>query len=185
MFLKAKSLFLSPFPNALSRLKTHLSCHQRGRYRLDWRGTALKPGQQPWASLTIAEYLPPFPLFPIGSHQIDNDACFSPNWSHFVVPLDHVMSVDVLRVSFCSPLVTSFFLFPFPFFPTAPAVLQCGIKLFRDGVQRGHGGLGAGHSPPGSAWPTGRELALPELPEMFVTTDAYRAVMLVLENFSF
>lgn len=71
------------------------------------------------------------------------------------------MSVDVLRLSFSSPLGTSFFLFPFLFFPIVPAASRCGITWSKDGVQKGHGGWwgGAEHGPLGSALPTAPALS--------------------------
>lgn len=103
------------------------------------------------------------------------------------------MSVDELRLSFCSPLSTSFFLFPFPFFPIVPAAPHCDITWWKNGVQKGHWG-GGKHCPLGSALLTapalsrissyGLDLSTCRDFRQFCDQWFYIAVILVLENFS-
>lgn len=106
VFLEASPPSFFPFPNSLSRPKTHLSCHGHGRCRLDGRGRAFKQGQWSWASLAKAEDFFLFLPVPILSQE-------------FI--MRHVI---VLRVPSCSPFGPSYvcwcaeakFLFPFGHF---------------------------------------------------------------------
>lgn len=101
---------------------------------------------------------------------------------------------------FCSPLGTSFFLFPSPFFPSLQLLPPTALNSQRTGVLTralawGQHSISSplrcpptGHCPHPWLWvkflSAAQPLVVSEISEIFVTNDSYISVIFALENFS-